>query len=98
MNSILELIFAIKKKPALYISRNSISCLKAFLDGWIYREIDTVVDIDVIGDFQDWIVVKYKISTSHSWADILLFYSTDEYKALQKFFEEFELFLAKRKG
>lgn len=97
MASIVELIFSIKQRPAMYLGRNSISLLKAFLDGWYCHEPNTVADIEVMGDFQDWIARKYKIKTSHSWANILLFYSTDENDALQKFFEEFELFLAKRR-
>lgn len=90
MNSIIELIYQIKNKPAMYISRNSISCLKAFIDGWFLRSPDTVTDSIIMEDFQNWIEKKYKISTSHSWCDIILFYSQDESHALSKFFDDFD--------
>lgn len=80
----------------MYIGRNSISSLKAFLDGWYLRSPDTISDIEVMGEFQDWVCKKYKIDT-HSWDHILLFYSFDEYNALQEFFKQFELFLSERK-
>jgi hypothetical protein len=96
MDSIKELILTIKKRPAMYITRNSISCLKAYLDGWYFRSPESVSDGELMGDFQDWIVHEYKIKSEHSWDAILLFYSNDEYGALQLFFRKFDLFLLER--
>jgi hypothetical protein len=39
----------------------------------------------LIDEFQDWVAKRYKIKTSQSWDSILLFFSTDEYNALQLF-------------
>jgi hypothetical protein len=36
-NNIVKLILEIEKRPAMYIGRNSIFCLKAFLDSWHFR-------------------------------------------------------------
>jgi len=80
----------------MYITHNSISCLKAFLDGWYFRAPNTVGDAEIMGEFQDWVALKFGIKSTQSWASILLFYSTDEYSALQKFFTEFDLFLSER--
>jgi hypothetical protein len=93
MNSVVEIIKLIKIRPAMYLSRNYISCLKAFIDGWYLRDHNSIVDADVMGGFQDWIGKKYKITSSHSWCDIILFYSQDESTALNKFFDEFEEWL-----
>ena len=90
MNSIVELIYQIKVRPAMYIGRSSISCLKAFLDGWFLRSPDDVVDSSVMEDFQNWVERKYNIATNHSWCDIILFYSQDESDALTKFFDDFD--------
>mgnify|MGYP001579468550 CR=1 FL=1 len=90
MNSIVELILQIKSRPAMYIGCNSISCLKAFIDGWFLRAPESVIDSNVMDEFQRWIERKYNIDTAHSWKDIILFYSQDEGDALLKFFDEFE--------
>ena len=96
MNSIVELIQEIEKRPAMYLTRNYISCLKAYLDGWYQRDIDNVPDIKAMSDFQIFIEKKYKSETSHSWCDIILFYSQDETDALRNFFKEFDDFLTAR--
>ncbi len=93
MTSIIELIKKIEERPAMYISKNYISCLRAFIDGWYFRDTSNITDIDFMGDFQDWITSKYKITTNHSWNDIILFYSQDEVDALKNFFKEFDEFL-----
>mgnify|MGYP001061105861 CR=1 FL=1 len=90
MNSIEELLSKIKERPEMYIGRSSISCLKAFIDGWFYRDHTTIIDSELIDGFQSWIEQKYNINTSHSWCDIILFHSQDESKALKRFFEEFD--------
>ncbi len=90
MNSIFQLIRLIKTRPTMYITRNSISCLKAFIDGWHFRDPDSLVDFYEMDNFQKWIESKYHINTSHSWCDIILFYSLDESTALINFFKDFE--------
>jgi len=90
MNSVIELIYKIKTRPTMYISRSSISCLKAFIDGWFFRSPENVSDSNDMENFQNWIQKKYNVSTSHSWCDIILFYSQDESDALINFFDEFD--------
>ena len=91
-DSIVELIETIKARPAMFLGRNYISCLKAFLDGWYHRNATGVFDALFMDDFQSWIEKKYEVKSNHSWCDILLFYSGDECKALQNFFREFDEF------
>lgn len=98
MDSIKELIALVKTRPAMYIGKRSITSLKAFLDGWYFRSPDTVEDIEVMSYFQEWIEKKYSIRSSHSWSEIILFYSQDECDALDTFFKEFETFLLGEKG
>lgn len=92
MNSVTEIISLIQARPTVYITRNSISCLKAFLDGWFLRDPENVEDSSVMESFQDWIEEKYKSKSSHSWCDIILSHTTDESRALTKFFDTFEEF------
>jgi len=91
-STVLELLAAIKQRPAMYLTRRYISCLKAYLDGWglLAYQHGIAIDARCLEDFQDWIVAKYRITSSHSWADVILFYSGDECDALDNFFKLFE--------
>ncbi len=93
MNSVKRLIFRIKTRPELYIGSRSLSLLQAYLYGWLNRDEASVVDGNLIGEFQGWIAEKYRISSTQSWAQIILFYSVDERDALEKFFRLFDEFL-----
>ena len=91
---ILELISFIKRRPELYLGRRSISCLKAYLDGWCSRGNEPNPDYEVMSKFQDWVATKYRIITTHSWCNIILFFSFgDEHCALDNFFKDFDEFL-----
>tara|TARA_R110002050_G_C8854405_1_gene506928 strand:+ start:855 stop:1163 length:309 start_codon:yes stop_codon:yes gene_type:complete len=98
MNSIVELVKELEKRPAMYLTRNYISCLKAYLDGWYQRDINNVSDINVMDSFQVFIEQKYESGTSHSWCDIILFYSQDETDGLKNFFKEFNDFITVKKA
>ncbi|TAF99720.1 MAG: hypothetical protein EAZ44_10015 [Cytophagia bacterium] len=93
MLAIIDLIKKIEQRPGMYITRNYISCLKSFLDGWFLRGTDNTKDDEFMRSFQDYIADKYRIKTSHSWSSIILFYSQDECDALKNFFSEFNSFL-----
>lgn len=97
MKSLKKILLEIKDRPALYLGCNTISCLKAFLSGWYLRDPndDEIIDSDIMEKFQIWVTETFDVKTSHSWDKILLFYSADEYEALNKFFEYFEEFCQK---
>jgi hypothetical protein len=96
MNSIKQIIYQIREKPALYLPYNSIRCLKAFIMGWYTGNPDSINDFDLLeNEFMKWIHQKYNIEI-HSWDRTIEFFSSDEYKALNKFFELFEEFLMEK--
>lgn len=74
----------------MYLTEHSISCLRAFLDGWYLRDPESVIDGELFADFQNWIKEKHKIKTNHSWTEIIRLFSQDDYDALDRFFELFE--------
>lgn len=80
----------------MYIGRNSIFALDAFLLGWKFAnsQIQPENFNNEEHDFQDWISKKFKIQTSQSWAAIIFFFSQDEANALKLFFELFDEWLA----
>lgn len=93
MNSIRELVLKIKERPAMYLGCNSISCLKAFIDGWYFRDMETVSDVHIMGNFHDWIEERLIKAGTQGWHRIILFYSQDECDALKTFFKLFDEFL-----
>jgi hypothetical protein len=97
MSSIKNLLAQIQSRPAMYLGKRSILCLKAFIDGWYLRSPETVEDRDTMSAFQEWIEKKYNIQSSQSWDRIILFYSQDEYDALEIFFKEFSIFMEEAK-
>lgn len=93
MGSFREIILKIKARPSMYLGGNSISSLKAYLDGWYDRDREGVEDVELLNEFQDWIEERFSLKGSHSYDRIILFYSQDECSALTEFFKLFDMFL-----
>lgn len=98
MQDLYALIEKIKKAPSMYLGRHSIICLQAFLSGYSVAKYElgeepTKQDKDFM-QFPEWIRKKFNVQTSQSWANIILFYAEDESKALDRFFELLDEFIA----
>jgi hypothetical protein len=96
MHDLYTLIEKIQKAPSMYLGRTSIFCLQAFLSGHSIAQYEfdvaqTSQDQD-FQEFPEWVRQKFKVQTSQSWANILLFYAEDEHKALDLFFKVFAEF------
>ncbi len=86
----LELLEKIKKRPALYLRKNSIYYLEVFLTGY---QCACEIDVD-FRLFSYWVEHKYEICNSAwSWSRILHHASGSEEKALFLFFREFDNYL-----
>ena len=92
-NSLTGFLEMIQERTSMYIGGRTIVHLKAFLDGWFFGREDDISDSYLLGDFQEWVQDRYKIKSTQSWAQIILFYSTDEYDALSNFFKLWSRFL-----
>ena len=97
MHDLYILIEKIKKAPSMYLGRRSIICLQAFLSGYSVAKYElgeqpTKQERDFM-QFPEWIRQKFSVDTSQSWANVILFYSEDESKALDKFFELLDEFM-----
>jgi hypothetical protein len=90
MASIVTLIDEIKSRPAMYLGRRSLSCLRSFLDGWCYRDKEEPCDASFFRGFHEWVERKYGQKDTQSWDRIILFYSQDEADALDRFFKLFD--------
>jgi hypothetical protein len=96
MLDLYDLIRNIQKRPAMYLGQPSISHLRAFLAGYFFArhqlgEPETDREKH-FANFQTWIQEKFNITSSQSWDKIILFFSQDEHKALEQFFELFNEF------
>lgn len=84
-----EMLDKIKRNPGIFLGKYSITRLRAFLDGYMSSREDlglppTQQEIK-FNQFQDWIQTRFKITSSHGWDSIILFYSADERDALNNF-------------
>jgi hypothetical protein len=97
MHDLYMIIRKIKKAPSMYLGRHSILCLQAFLSGYSVARYESDAQVtpqeEDFKQFPQWIREKFHIQTSQSWASIILFFSEDEQKALDTFFELFEEFI-----
>ncbi|MCW5316268.1 hypothetical protein GTQ43_21350 [Nostoc sp. KVJ3] len=97
-----EILKGIKKRPGMFLGTSSITKLDMLLRGYSLARREggippTEPEREFEG-FQSWIQEKYGINSGQSWSKIILFYSVDEYEALQKFFELFEEYLNRNKS
>jgi hypothetical protein len=96
MPNFYELLQKIKKRPALYLGKRSLSHLQVFLDAYTFacREmgIEVTEEERKFEEFQGWIEQRYNQPDTQSWSRIILFCSEDESDALDTFFELFEDF------
>jgi hypothetical protein len=80
----------------MYIGNRSALRLQLFIQGWIYgREV--VPDADILQRFSVWIASRYRITSNHSWADIITFFAEGSVESFEEFYELFDEFLASRR-
>lgn len=93
--NLVELIELIEKRPAMYISTNSISALKAFISGWLFA--DPNIDASILNKFTHWLNKTNNTNNDFIWDKVILLYSNDEYQALDNFFKLFNEFKTSEK-
>jgi hypothetical protein len=94
MLDLYDLIRNIRKRPAMYLGQPSISHLRTFLAGYFFArhqlgQPETEQEKH-FSNFQTWVQQRFKVTTNQSWDKIILFFSQDEQKALELFFELFD--------
>ncbi len=101
-----QLLQNIRKRPTLYLSRCSIIDLQTFCNAYQLARRDLEIPESnqekEFAEFLPWLLTHWEITThNHSWASLILFYSSlehDERAALQKFFKLWDQFLAERRS
>jgi hypothetical protein len=97
MQDLYGLIQKIHQRPALYLSKKSLSHLQVFLDGYTFSRREMGIPLSAqeqeFEQFQDWIEQRFSQPNTQSWVRIILFYAEDEADALDRFFELFDEFV-----
>ncbi len=94
MTQLYDLLNKIREKPGLYLGYPSVSNLFMFLCGYNQSQEDLDIPIteqeEEFQEFQPWLQKKFNLSTSASWARIILLYTTNEETGFTMFFELLE--------
>lgn len=103
MSKLFEILRKIQAKPGMYIGRASVNDLFMFLVGYktAFRELkieSTEDEINFYREFQPWLQQKYNLSTSNSWANIIMLYCVNEKEGFESFFKLLDEFLARDKN
>jgi len=103
MSRLFEIWRKIKAKPGMYIGRASVTDLFMFLVGYktALRELkieSTEEEMVFYREFQPWLQQKYHVSTSNSWAKIIMLYCVNEKEGFESFFKLLDEFLAQNKN
>lgn len=90
MSKLFEILQKIINKPGMYIGSDSVSDLFHFLVGFktALRELGiaaTKEEMDFYREFQPWVQKKYHVSTSNSWAKIIMLHCANEQEGFKTF-------------
>lgn len=92
MLDLYDLIRNIQKRPAMYLGQPSIFYLRTFLSGYFFARHQLgrpeTEQEEHFSDFQAYMQQRFKITSSQSWNKIILFFSQDQQRALELFFNE----------
>lgn len=91
MNGLYNVLQKFKTKPGMYIGKPSVSDLFMFIVGYEFArgELDiepTEWEDDFHENFQPWLQKKYHVSTSNSWAKIIMLYCGNEQEGFNAFY------------
>lgn len=91
-----NLLENIKTRPEIYIGTKSLMSLRYFLDGALhFLSLDEESNCaDFLRGFQEWIEIRYDVSSDHHWSSIIMFYSSNEADAFDTFFIHLRQFLS----
>jgi hypothetical protein len=103
MSKLFEVLSKIQTKPGMYIGRASVSDLFHFLVGFktALRELGveaTAEEMDFYREFQPWVQKKYHVSTSNSWAKIIMLHCGTEQEGFNAFYRLLSEFQNRKKS
>ncbi|MBD2194792.1 MULTISPECIES: hypothetical protein [Calothrix] len=103
MSKLFEILQKIRTKPGMYLGKASVSDLFHFLVGFktALRELGieaTKEEMDFYREFQPWVQKKYQVSTSNSWAKIIMLHCANEQEGFNTFYKLLSEFQNRQKN
>jgi hypothetical protein len=86
-----QLLQMIQARPEMYLGEATLSRLDAFLLGWLFESGDSDT-ASTVRRFQEFIATKYRMNSSHSWANMIRFFSSNDVDALRQAFNYWDEF------
>jgi hypothetical protein len=99
MSPIVEQLQEMRGRVAIYIGRDSIHKLAAFLRGYEHAVIKFGIAPrdEFLSGFRDWVAKRFSIGISQSWENILSFHSVDDREAMELFWKSFDEYLSEQR-
>ena len=93
-----ELIQAIGANPGMYLGRKTITGLSHFLDGYglALSSSSAKYDRAATEGFQQFVAERFRITSSHRWDEIILFFEQDQCRAFDRAMDLFQEYLNSR--
>lgn len=94
MDTVIRKLYKIKKQPIIHLGRKSVILLRAYIDGYIDREMEyNTCFHSLFFEFYDFIEEHYKMAPNHHWDRILYAYSSTDEDAFDLFYRYLDDFL-----
>ena len=93
MQSLLEEIDKIRRRPVFILGRPSARILYAYLSGYAHARKDAT-DRQFLARFNQFVHDRYEITSTQDWAQIIEFYSTSEADEMAHFWKLLDEYLA----
>lgn len=86
-----EALKIVQSRPNMYFDRASVRQIDAFIHGFTMAErlhgLPEDDDITEFAGFRDWVAERFEIDCTHSWAQIIHFFSRSDSHSVDLFFE-----------
>lgn len=94
MDIVIKKLYSIKNQPIIHIGRKSVILLRAYIDGYIAREMEVDLEFRTIFyEFYDFIQKQYEMAPNHYWDRILFAFSSTDEDAFELFYKYLDEFL-----
>lgn len=94
MYSLYNLIMTVLEKPELYLGKQSIQRMYAYIGGFLHQ--NNAVDDHCLDGFNEYISAYYRITSDHNWADIIQFFANDGREEIALFKKHFDVFTVQK--
>lgn len=85
-----EALKIIQSRPNMYLDRGSVRQIDAFIRGFMMAErlygLPEDDEATEFAGFRDWVAERFEIDCTHSWAQIIYFFSTSDSDSVELFF------------